>query len=578
MNKKARINTKNGDIINGAEIRLMHGKIDRRTFMKIALGAGATASLAATAAKKAMAIQVNQASQLKILREEYDYIICGAGSSGCVVARRLAENPNVSVLLIEAGETYDVESDHISNPSWWSTNLGSDQDWKFVNEPSKAVNGRALPLPTGKMLGGSSSINAMAYFRGHKSDFDYWASEAGDDSWNYENVLRIYRKIEDWQGADDPKHRGKGGLFYVQSAPNPNPIAPAMVEAAASIGIPSYEDHNGEMMEGPGGCSIANVAIKDGRRQTVFMNYLQPILDQSNITVLTSTEVQKIMFEGTKATGVQAEREGSMLTFRATREVILSMGAINTPQILMVSGVGDEEILNKFDIPVIHHQPNIGKNFRDHVLIAGCIFEYVTPQETRNNFVECSLFWKSDPSLASPDLQPFQAEVPFPSEVTSTQYDVPLDSWTILPGLVQPHSHGVVTIRSSDPRVAPVLNANYLSDSRDVAACVRAVELCREIGNSAALRPFVKREVMPGTLKGPRLVEFIRNATTTYFHPACTCRMGRDSGAVVDSDLRVNGLDNLRIADASIMPRISTGNTMMPCVIIGERMGEILST
>jgi len=569
-------NLMRGEMINRAEAGLMQGAIDRRTFMRMVLGAGVSTLAAASMAEKALAIQINQAAQLANLKSRYDYIVCGAGSAGCVAARRLADKPGVSVLLIEAGGSYDVEN--VTNPSMWPTNIRSERDWGFTAEPGKAVNGRALIMPMGKVLGGGSSINVMAYVRGHKNDYDHWASEAGDEAWNYASVLKIFKRIEDWQGAADPAYRGKGGLFYVQSSPNPNPIAPAMVKAAASVGIPSYADHNGKMMEGPGGCSIPNVAIKDGRRQSVFMNYLQPILDRPNITVLTKAEVQKVTLSGARATGVVVKLAGGTRTIAADQEIVLSMGAINTPRVLMLSGIGDETVLERAGVPVAHKLPGVGKNFRDHVLLAGCVWEYKEALAPRNNLSECTFFWKSDASLDTPDLQPFQIEVPYASEVTGKQFKLPKAGWTIAPGLVRPESHGTVAIRSADPNVAPVIDARFLSDRKDVEALARCVELCREIGNSDAMKPFVKREVMPGPLKGAELVEFVRNSATTYFHQTCSCRMGKDEGAVVDGKLKVRGIDKLRIADGSIMPRVTTGNTMMPCVIIGERLGEIMAS
>jgi choline dehydrogenase-like flavoprotein len=553
----------------------MHGLIDRRGFMRIVLGAGVAAVAAGAMADGAIAIQINQANQLANLRDRYDYVVCGAGSAGCVVARRLAEKPDVSVLLVEAGAAYDGQN--VTDPLLWQSNIRSPRVWGFTARPAESVNGRALILPMGKILGGGSSINAMAYVRGHRSDYDYWAREAGDDAWSYANVLRIFKRIEDWQGPDDPAYRGKGGLFYVQSAPDPNPIAPAMVESAAAVGIPSFTDLNAKMMEEPGGCAIVNVAIKDGRRRSVFMNYLQPILDRPNITILTSAVVQKLALDRTTAAGVVVRIGGRTRTIAANREVVLSCGAINTPRILMLSGIGDEAVLRSAGVPVAHKLPGVGRNFRDHVLLAGCVWEYKKPLAPRNCIGECTFFWKSDSALDTPDLQPFQNEVPYASEVIAKQFGMPEAGWSILPGLVRPESHGTVAIRSADPKAAPVIDAGFLSDPKDVKALVRCVELCREIGNGADMKPFIKREVMPGPLKGKDLEAFVRNGATTYFHQTCTCRMGKDEGAVVDGQLRVRGIDNLRIADGSIMPRVTTGNTMMPCVIIGERMGQILT-
>jgi choline dehydrogenase len=429
----------------------------------------------------------------------------------------------------------------------------------------------------GKILGGGSSINGMAYVRGHRSDYDAWARAAGDDGWRYANILKIFKRIEDWHGPGDPAYRGRGGLFYVQPAPDPNPIAPAMVRSAAAAGIPSFTDLNGRLMEAPGGCAIMEVTIKDGRRRSVFANYLQPILDRPNITVLTGAAVQKLALDGTAAAGVVLRVGGGTRTIAANREVVLSCGAINTPRLLMLSGIGDEAVLRAAGVPVVHKLPGVGKNFRDHVLLAGCVWEYRTPLPPRNCIGECTLFWKSDPALEVPDLQPIQNEVPYASVAAARRFGLPEAGWSILPGLVRPKSHGTVAIRSPDPGDAPVVDAGFLSDPQDVEALVRGVELCREIGNSPDMRPFVRREVMPGPLKGRDLETFVRDAATTFFHQSCTCRMGRDEGAVVDGRLRVRGIDRLRIADGSIMPRVTTGNTMMPCVIIGERMGEILT-
>jgi choline dehydrogenase len=287
--------------------------------------------------------------------------------------------------------------------------------------------------------------------------------------------------------------------------------------------------------------------------------------------------VQTLVLDRTTATGIVVKLGGETRTISARTEIVLSCGAINTPRLLMCSGIGDEEVLRAAGVPVVHKLPGVCKNFRDHVLLAGCVWEYKEPLPPRNCIGECTLFWKSDAALDTPDLQPFQNEVAYASEVVVRRFGLPEAGWSILPGLVRPESHGTVAIRSADPDDPPVIDAGFLSDPKDMKALVRGVELCREIGNGADMQPFIKREVMPGPLKGKDLEAFIRNAATTFFHQSCTCRMGRDEGAVVDNALKVRGVERLRIADGSIMPRITTGNTMMPCVIIGERMGEILT-
>ncbi len=503
------------------------------------------------AADFAERVRVNQAKLTSELKPNYDFIVCGSGSSGSVVARRLAENPDVSVLLLEAGGSDDVPS--VMEAAQWSANLGSDRDWAFQAQPNPHLNGRAIPMNMGKVLGGGSSINVMAWSRGHKNDWDYFASEAGDPAWNYESVLKIYRRIEDWHGAPDPNYRGTGGPVSVQPAPDPNPIAPAMLEGARSIGIPTFENQNGRMMEGVGGSSILDVRIRDGKRQSVFRSYTFPYMDRPNLTVLTHALVTRITFEGRRATGVECIHNGKTHRLRAGLEVVLSLGAIHTPKVLMQSGIGDEVELQRHGIPLVQHLSGLGMNFQDHPGI-GCVWEYKQPLASRHNTGVATFFWKSDPSLDTPDIQTIQAEIPFASPEMLVRYDVPAGSWSMFAGIVRPKSRG----------------------RDDLKAAIASVQLCREIGNSTALRPFVKREVMPGNLKPAELENFIRDSVVTYWHQTCTAKMGRDSMSVVDADLKVYGIEDLRIADGSIMPRVTTGNTMATCVIIGERAGEIL--
>lgn len=563
-----------GDMINSMELAMMEGRLDRRSFLRLAAVLGLSGTAAASMAKKATDVHANQAALSRSLKPKYDYIVCGAGSSGCVVASRLTENPDIHVLLIEAGGTDQI--DNVQNPALWPSNLGSERDWGHKSLPQSALNDRVLALSMGKVLGGGSSINVMAYARGHKNDYDYWAAEAGAPEWNYQHVLEIYKRIENWQGKPDPAYRGSGGNVWVEPAKSPNPIAPAMVKAAASVGIPSFDDHNGKMMEGPGGCAIANTTIKDGRRRSMAAQYLYPAMDRPNLTVLTKAQVNKIALKGSVATGVEFSWKGKLHKIGAVKEVILSCGAINTPKLLMLSGIGEDSSLKRAGIKAVHHLPGVGKNFMDHILLGGCIWEYNTPEPPRNNLAECTFFCKSDSSLDTPDLQPFQIEVPYTSEKTSASFNIPQAAWSIAPGLVRPASRGYIELRSSNPQDPMNVHANLLSEPADMRALVRAVELCREIGNAPEMREYAKREVMPGPLKGRDLENFIRDAALTYWHQTGTCKMGRDEMAVVDGSLRVRGIDNLRVADGSIMPRVTTGNTMAGCMIIGERMAEIL--
>jgi choline dehydrogenase len=518
-------------------------------------------------------VRVNQRKLRSNLKSQYDFIVCGSGSSGSVVARRLAENPEVSVLLLEAGGSDDVPS--VTEAARWFENLGSERDWSFVAQPNPHLKGRSIPQNMGKVLGGGSSINVMVWARGHKNDWDFFASESGDPGWNYESVLGIYRRIEDWQGAPDPGRRGTGGLVFVQSAPDPNPIAPAMVEAARSVGMPSFDSNNGRLMEGDGGASICDLRVRDGRRLSVFRTYAFPYMDRPNLTVLTHALVTKLTLEGTRATGVEIALDGKIQHITAGLEVVLSLGAIHTPKVLMLSGIGDEVELHGLGIPVVQHLPGVGQNFQDHFGI-GCIWEYQQPLAPRNQGGEATFFWKSNPGLDTPDLQTAQGQFPFCSAETAAKFNPPAASWTLFGGVVRPKSRGRIRLTGPNPDDPIQIEANTLSHPDDLKAAIACAEVCRDIGNSAALRPFTKREVMPGNLRGTALEDFIRDGAATNFHQTCTTKMGRDSMSVVDAQLKVYGIDNLRIADGSIMPRVTTGNTMAPCIIIGERAAEAL--
>jgi choline dehydrogenase len=520
-------------------------------------------------------VRLNQQKLTAELKPYYDFIVCGSGSSGSVVARRLAENPDVSVLLLEAGGSDDVPS--VTESVRWFENLGSERDWSFVSQPNQNLKGRSIPLNMGKVLGGGSSINVMVWARGHKTDWNFFASESGDSAWNYESVLGIYRRIEDWQGAPDPKRRGTGGLVFVQSASDPNPIAPAMVEAAHSVGMPTFDSNNGVLMEADGGASILDLQIRDGKRFSIFRAYVFPFMDRPNLTVLTQAMVTRLTLENKRATGVEITYNGKVQRIRAGLEVILSLGAMNTPKILMLSGIGDQTELQRLGIPLVQHLPGVGQNFQDHVAI-GCVWEYRQPLPIRNNGAEATFFWKSDPSLSSPDMQTCQVELPVCSAEAAAKFRPPTGSWGLSAGVVAPKSRGQIRLSGSNPNDPLLVNPNTLAHPDDLKAAVASVKLSREIGNSVALSPYVKREVMPGNLKGAELEDFVREGAITYWHQTCSAKMGRDAMSVVDGDLKVYGIENLRIADGSVMPRTTTCNTMAPCVVIGERAGEILRT
>ncbi|MBW4981135.1 GMC family oxidoreductase N-terminal domain-containing protein [Mameliella sp. CS4] len=561
-----------GDILNALEAALYRGRIGRRRFMQLALATGASLSAARAMAQEGGDAAITQLYNAQNLADSYDYIVVGSGSGGATVAGRLGET-GASVLVLEAGDTDQIEA--VLNPAMWPTNLRGERDWGHTADATDKVNGRQLILPMGKVVGGGSSINVQIWARGHKNDFDMWAAEAGDDAWSYDNVLEIYKRIEDWQGTPDADRRGSGGRVWVEQVQDPNPVAPAMLTACESVGIPAYADMNGVMMEREGGAALANVRIKDGRRVNVPQSYLYPVLKQGNVTLLTGTEAMTLIMEGTTCKGVNFVHDGQMKSARATR-VILAAGAINTPKMLMLSGIGPKAELDRIGVEARVDLPGVGQNFQDHVLVAGCIWEYKEALPPRNSLAEATFFWKSDGALDGPDMQPFQIEVPYATEVTGPAYTPPAGAWTLSPGLVRPKSRGRVYLESSDPMAQAKVDAQFLSHPDDLKTVVHAIELCREIGNSDAMKDFVKREVMPGALSPAEMQDFAKNAAGTYFHQSCTCKMGRDEMSVVDGKLSVYGVEGLTIADASIMPRATTGNTMAPTVMIGERAADIL--
>lgn len=505
------------------------------------------------------------------LKLSYDFIVCGGGSSGSVIARRLAENADCQVLLIEAGG--DDEAESVLNPALWPTNLGSERDWGFQAQPNPHLDGRALPMSMGKGLGGGSSVNVMVWAHGHRSDWDHYAAETGDAGWGADAVQAIYRRIENWQGAPDPEYRGTDGPVWVQPAADPSPLAGALLDAAQELGIPRFDSPNGRMMEGEGGAAISDMLVRDGRRHSLYRAYLRPFADRPNLTILTDTLVRRILFTGRRATGVEIERAGEIKYIRVDSEVIVSTGAINTPKLLMLSGLGKRRELARFDIPLVEHIPGIGQNLQDHVAFC-CTWEYRQPLAPRNSGSEATLYWKSRPDLTAPDLLLCQVEFPVPSERTAA-LGVPEHGWTMFGGLAHPQSRGDVRLASSDPHVAPIVDANMLSDPADVAAARACVKLCRELGAAASFAPFVTREVIPGE-GNPTDYRFLRDAAVTYWHQSGTARMGRDDLAVVDATLKVRGVEGLRVADGSIFPTVPTGNIQAPCAIVGERAAQII--
>ena len=520
-------------------------------------------------------------------QERYDHVVVGAGSAGCVLAARLTEDPGIRVLLVEAGG--DDRVDEITIPAAFSKQFRTRMDWGYSTDEQKHASGRRLYWPRGKSLGGSSSMNAMIYIRGSRQDYDEWAALTGDESWSYSAVLPLFKRSEDNVRGPSQYHSA-GGPLRVEDQRSPHPWTTAFLADAAAAGHAPNPDFNGATQEGSG---LYQVTQRRGRRWSAASAFLRPALGRPNLTVRTNALATRVLVEGGRAVGVEYRSAGAVRRAMVDGEVLLSGGAVNSPQLLMLSGIGPAPHLRDTGVDVVHDLPGVGQGLQDHpVMPVICTargsslkdaesFAQVVAYYTRrrgmltSNIGEGGTFLRSRPDLPDVDLQFHFAPVKFWAQ---SLYDPDEDAWTIGVTLVRVASTGSVRLRSADPTWAPAIDGGYLSHEEDLDALVAGTKLAREVARGPALSSTATGEWRPGpdARTDDALREAARDSIESLYHPACSCRMGTDDLAVVDSQLRVHGLDGLRVVDASVMPRLVRGNTNAPTIMIAERAADLV--
>lgn len=526
-----------------------------------------------------------------------DYIIIGGGSAGSVLANRLSKNPENSVLLIEAGGKPSFLS---KIPGWYSLLNRSKMDWAFSTEPQKFVNNRKIYIPRGKCLGGSSATNAMAYVRGNAKDYDHW-QELGNEGWNYDSVLPYFKKSENNYSFKNEFH-GKEGELKVSLRKEYSKSTYHFIEACKESGLHFNEDYNGENQEGS---SFLQFTIDKNIRQSTYEAFLKPISERTNLTIKTNTSVKKILIENRKAIGVEIYiGKNSTEKIFCNKEVILCAGAIQSPQLLKISGIGPKEELKKFDIEMIKDLPAVGENLKDHVWTGTSDFskvnglnnvikktgfvnhllQYFRKKESLLNYsiIETTSFFKSSENQKVPDLQFHFSPLHMGNDYTADLYNpfsLPkTNGYTILAILLHPESSGFIRLQSNDSRVAPIIQPNFLSHENDVKRLLFGLKKAMEIMDSSSFNDvrLTKMNWPARNSSDEDLIEHLKKTLETLYHPVGTCRMGNDDNSVVNNKLQVHGISNLRIADASIMPDIISGNTNAACIMIGERAADFI--